>query len=97
MTDLTPQHVLADLLGSADFPAEVLDPDAAAAIIIQRLIDAGFVIKEQEDQGEIERLKAVNRRAKALADERAIEAVELRIENERLKAKLAELQRKEET
>jgi hypothetical protein len=43
--ELTPQYVLADLLGSADFPAEVLDPDKAAEIIVQRLIDAGFVIR----------------------------------------------------
>jgi len=27
-----------------DFPAEVLDPDHAADIVIQRLIDAGFEI-----------------------------------------------------
>jgi hypothetical protein len=45
MNDLTPQHVLADLLGSGDFPAEVIDPEAAAKIIIQRLLDAGFEIK----------------------------------------------------
>ena len=42
--DLRPQEVLADLLGSGDFPAEVVDPDGAAQIIIQRLIDAGFEI-----------------------------------------------------
>jgi hypothetical protein len=44
MTELTPQHVLVDLLGSGDFPAEVLDPVHAAEIIIQRLLDAGFEI-----------------------------------------------------
>jgi hypothetical protein len=48
MSELTPQHVLADLFGSADFPAEVLDPEKAADIVIQRLIDAGFEIKAQE-------------------------------------------------
>jgi hypothetical protein len=41
---LHPREVLADLLGSGDFPADVLDPDGAAEIIIQRLIDAGFEI-----------------------------------------------------
>ncbi len=34
--------ILADLLGSGDFPAEVLDPERAAAIIIERLLDVGF-------------------------------------------------------
>ena len=42
--ELHPREVLADLLGSGDFPAEVLDPERAAEIIIQRLIDAGFEI-----------------------------------------------------
>jgi hypothetical protein len=46
--ELHPREVLADLLGSGDFPAEVLDPEAAAEIVIQRLIDAGFMIKDQE-------------------------------------------------
>jgi hypothetical protein len=49
MRELTPQHVLAFLFGSADFPAEVLDPEAAAEIVIQRLIDAGFEIKAAQD------------------------------------------------
>jgi hypothetical protein len=44
-SELTPRYVLADLLGSADFPVEVLDPDKAAEIIIQRLVDAGFAIR----------------------------------------------------
>jgi hypothetical protein len=48
MTELTPQYVLVDLFGSADFPAEVLDPVHAAEIVIQRLIDAGFEIKPAE-------------------------------------------------
>jgi hypothetical protein len=38
MSDLTPQHVLADLFGGEDFPAEILDPERAAEIVIQRLI-----------------------------------------------------------
>jgi hypothetical protein len=44
MSELTPKHVLVDLLGGADFDHEILDPAAAAEIIIQRLIDAGFEI-----------------------------------------------------
>lgn len=39
---------------------------------------------------EIARLRDVNRRALALADERAKEANELRAENERLRAQLVE-------
>jgi len=48
MSELTPHHVLTDLFGSADFPAEILDPEHAAEIVIQRLIDAGFEIKPAE-------------------------------------------------
>jgi hypothetical protein len=48
MSELTPQHVLADLFGSADFPAEILDPERAAEIVIQRLLDAGFEIRPVE-------------------------------------------------
>jgi hypothetical protein len=44
MSELTPQQVPADLFGSADFPAEVLDPVLVAEIVIKRLIDAGFAI-----------------------------------------------------
>ena len=44
MSALTPQHVLADLFGSADFPVEILDPEHAAEIVIQRLADAGFEV-----------------------------------------------------
>jgi hypothetical protein len=43
--ELDPLDVLIDLLGSGDFPGEVLDPEAAARIIIQRLDDAGFQIR----------------------------------------------------
>ena len=39
---------------------------------------------------EIERLQDAKRRALQLADERAKEAAELRLENERLRARLAE-------
>jgi hypothetical protein len=47
---LHPREVLADLLGSGDFPAEVLDTKAAADIIIQRLIDAGFEIRGTDEK-----------------------------------------------
>jgi len=39
-SELHPREVLADLLGSGDFPAEVLDPERVAEITMQRLIDA---------------------------------------------------------
>jgi hypothetical protein len=42
--ELTALEVLADLLGGADFDHEILDPEAAARIIIERLRDAGFEI-----------------------------------------------------
>ncbi len=44
MSELTPKHVLVDLFGSGDFPAEILDPAQAAEIVIQRFRDAGFEI-----------------------------------------------------
>ena len=47
--ELTPQDVLVDLLGSGDFPAEVLDPEAAAWIILRRLFDAGFAIVDAKE------------------------------------------------
>jgi hypothetical protein len=50
MSELTPQHVLADLFGSADFPAEVLDPERAAEVVIQQLIDARFEIRARGNQ-----------------------------------------------
>ena len=43
--ELDPLDVLIELLGSGDFPGEVLDVEAAARIIIQRLDDAGFQIR----------------------------------------------------
>jgi len=48
MSELTPQHVLTDLFGSGDFPAEVLDPAHAAEIVIERLRDGGFEIRPAE-------------------------------------------------
>ena len=42
MTD--PRDILADLFGGADFDHEILDPERAADIVIERLRDAGFEI-----------------------------------------------------
>jgi hypothetical protein len=42
--ELDPRDVLVDLLGGADFDHEILDPEAAADLIIARLADSGFVI-----------------------------------------------------
>ena len=44
MTELTPRDVLIDLFGGADFDHEILDPQAAADLVIERLRDAGFEI-----------------------------------------------------
>ena len=46
----------------------------------------------EELKREVERLQDAKRRALAIADERAKEAVALRLENERLRAQLAERQ-----
>jgi hypothetical protein len=43
MTELDPKDVLTDLFDSDDLPLP--DPEAAAGIVIQRLVDAGFEIK----------------------------------------------------
>ena len=40
--------MLVDLFDSDDFPVPIPDPEAAAEIIIRRLIDAGFKIKPAE-------------------------------------------------
>jgi hypothetical protein len=48
MTGLTPQHVLADLFDSEDFPGSVPNTGKAATIIVQRLIESGFDIKPWE-------------------------------------------------
>jgi hypothetical protein len=45
--ELTPKHVLADLFSGDDFQVPIPDPEAAAEIVVQRLIDAGFEIKAQ--------------------------------------------------
>jgi hypothetical protein len=44
MSELTPKDVLVDLFGGADFDHEILDPERAADIVIERLRDAGFEI-----------------------------------------------------
>jgi hypothetical protein len=41
---LTPKEVLVDLFGGADFDHEILDPEAAAELVIQHLDDSGFAI-----------------------------------------------------
>jgi hypothetical protein len=46
MSELTPLQLVADLFDDGDLP--VPNPEAAAEIVIQRLIDAGFEIKAQE-------------------------------------------------
>jgi hypothetical protein len=46
--ELTPQHMLADLFDSDDFPGHVLNPEEAAKIAAQRLIDGGLDIKPWE-------------------------------------------------
>jgi hypothetical protein len=50
---LCPEDVLADLLGSGDFPAEVLYPEAAARIILNRLLDSGFEVVPARSGGMI--------------------------------------------
>jgi hypothetical protein len=42
--ELTPHEVLVDLLGSGDFDHEILDPEAAARLIIEHLHDSDFAI-----------------------------------------------------
>jgi hypothetical protein len=43
-SELTPKRVLVDLFGGADFDHEIMDPVAAADLVIERLRDAGFEI-----------------------------------------------------
>jgi hypothetical protein len=47
--ELTPRHVLVDLFGGGDFDHEILDPEQAADLVIQRLRDAGFEITPQSE------------------------------------------------
>ena len=42
--ELNPKDVLIDLFGGGDFDHEILDPERAAEIVIERLRDAGFEI-----------------------------------------------------
>ena len=87
MSELDPKDVLADLFGE-ELPLD--DPERVAEMVIERLRDASSVIKPADEPGELGRLKDAKRRALHIADERAREAVELRLENERLEAQLAE-------
>jgi hypothetical protein len=47
--ELDPLDVLIDLLGGADFDHEILDPEAAARLILDRLRDAGFEIVDAKE------------------------------------------------
>jgi hypothetical protein len=49
MSRLHPRDVLTDLIGSADFPVEIADPEAAADLTLGRLYDAGFAIVDAID------------------------------------------------
>lgn len=48
--ELHPLDVLIDLLGGADFDHEILDPEAAAKLILARLSDAGFSVVSAENR-----------------------------------------------
>jgi hypothetical protein len=51
-SEITPQHVLADLFDSDGFPVPIPDSEAAAEIGIQRLTDAGFEIRPRSEAAE---------------------------------------------
>ena len=44
MRELSARDVLIDLFGGADFDHEILNAEAAAELVIERLKDAGFKI-----------------------------------------------------
>jgi hypothetical protein len=46
---LDPRDVLVDLFGGADFDHEILDPAAAADLVLERLRDAGFAIVDAKE------------------------------------------------
>jgi hypothetical protein len=48
MSELTPQHVLANLFDSDNFSRRVPNPEEAAKIVVRRLTDSGFDIKPWE-------------------------------------------------
>jgi hypothetical protein len=48
MFELTPQQVLVNPFDCDDFPVPIPDPEAAAEIVVPRLLDAGFEIKPAE-------------------------------------------------
>jgi len=50
MTELTPKDVLIDLFGGADSDHKILDPAAAADLVLDRLEDAGFMIVPERDR-----------------------------------------------
>jgi hypothetical protein len=47
--ELQPHETIADLLAHDVDGVEILDPEAVAKAIVQRLIDAGFVIISADD------------------------------------------------
>jgi hypothetical protein len=47
--ELLPWETIEDLLGSEDFPSDIADTEGAAKLIVQRLIDAGFVVIAADD------------------------------------------------
>jgi hypothetical protein len=48
--ELHPRDVLADLLGSDDFPAEIADTEGVADLILERLHDAGFEVVDPRER-----------------------------------------------
>ena len=47
--EVRPFDVLVDILGSGDFDHEIINPEASARLILERLEDAGFEIKRIPD------------------------------------------------
>ena len=114
-SELTRQYVLAfpasQMARRAKNPSRSPTRNAAAQIILRRLVDAGFSVVPTEPppvsddvllagmqevlklRAEVDRLQDAKRRALQLADQRAREATELRLEDERLRSRLAECDR----
>jgi hypothetical protein len=47
--ELLPHETIADLLAHDIPDVEIMDPEAVAKLIVQRLLDAGFVILSADD------------------------------------------------
>jgi hypothetical protein len=52
MSKLDPRDVLIDLFGGADFDHEILNPAAAADLVLERLRDSGFSIVPADRGGD---------------------------------------------